>query len=335
MKRPIFVLGSHKSGTTLLRSLLDGAPELFVLPCEGHFFQFGGYWVDYALRRSLPDKLDFEQLVENFTKHVEASNERTSLTSPVDLVGKWDTPRFVNYLRTYGHARYDEQGYRGFLDTYIEAIHTSLEGSKPLPARFVEKSVENAEFATLLRKLYPDSKFVHIIRNPYATLVALRKHQSGRQYPFLAGAIDSLNNSYYYLYKNQELLSDYMVIRYEELVTRTEEMMRRVAEFVEVEFAQALVRPTVMGLPWPGNSSSDERFDGVSSEPLTRWRREIEPLEIEFVNLLFSHILDDYGYQPLEAGGSPYFPCPRERMKTYVANRFLWQLKKRSDQRIS
>lgn len=42
MEKPVFVLGSRKSGTSLLRSLLDGAEGLFVVPCETHFFQRTG-----------------------------------------------------------------------------------------------------------------------------------------------------------------------------------------------------------------------------------------------------------------------------------------------------
>ena len=35
---PIFILGCTKSGTTLLRNLFDGHPDLFIIPFETHFF---------------------------------------------------------------------------------------------------------------------------------------------------------------------------------------------------------------------------------------------------------------------------------------------------------
>jgi hypothetical protein len=37
MKGPIIVLGCHKSGTGLVRSLIDGAPEVFFILFETHF----------------------------------------------------------------------------------------------------------------------------------------------------------------------------------------------------------------------------------------------------------------------------------------------------------
>lgn len=326
MNRPIFLLGSHKSGTSLLRNLLDGARELFVLPLEAHFFQYSGYWVDYSLRRSLPRHMSFEDLVKSFTNLVELSNERTSQTSESNLVGCWDVGRFTDHLRTTGAKRFEERGFRGFLDSYVEALHASLYDEVPRVSRFAEKSVENAEYASLLKRLYPQAKFVHIIRNPYATIVSIRKHLTRKHYPFLAGAINSLKNSYYYLYKNLSLLTpDYMSVCYEELVRKPEEVMREVAEFIEIEFTQALLEPTTMGEPWRGNSSSGRQFDGISTRPLSRWQEEIQPLETHLVNLMFAHVLHDYGYEHQKADGSPYWPCPRERLKTYLANRYLWR----------
>ncbi|MGI8607235.1 MAG: sulfotransferase, partial [Gaiellaceae bacterium] len=54
LKRPVFILGAHKSGTSLLRSLLDATPGFFVLPKEPHFFAYSGRWIDYPLRRRQP-----------------------------------------------------------------------------------------------------------------------------------------------------------------------------------------------------------------------------------------------------------------------------------------
>jgi hypothetical protein len=67
--------------------------------------------------------------------------------------------------------------------------------------RVVEKSTENAEYAILLHEMFPDSRFLHIVRNPYAALVAIRRYKSvGDRYPFLKDAIFSLKNYYYHLY---------------------------------------------------------------------------------------------------------------------------------------
>jgi hypothetical protein len=43
MNQSIFILGAHKSGSSLLRSLLDGHPQLFAIPLETHLFQTAGF----------------------------------------------------------------------------------------------------------------------------------------------------------------------------------------------------------------------------------------------------------------------------------------------------
>jgi hypothetical protein len=326
MEKPIFILGSHKSGTSLLRSLLDGAQGLFVVPIEAHFFQYSGYWVDYALRRSLPRQLAFDEVVEGFTKHIIQSNERSSPTSDSVLTGCWNVDRFAHHLSQYGANPFEASDFRGFLDSYVEALHVSLHGSPPDAERFVEKSVENAEYAVMLKRLYPDARFVHVVRNPYATLVSLRKHMTRQHYPFLGNALASLENSYYYLYKNPMVVPDYLIVRYEDLLCRPQETMKQVSTSIEIEFTDALLRPSLMGKPWYGNSSSGRRFSGISSKPLDAWHEGICHLEVLFVNRYFGHILRDYDYHRLETRRPAYWPVLGESLKSYVANRAFWGL---------
>ncbi len=332
MERPIFILGSHKSGTSLLRSLLDGADELFTIPIETHFFQYGGYWVDYALRRSYPASYTLDDLVASLTAHIRATNQSppdTSRTGDNVLAGQWNVGRFSEYLRDRGTKHFEQTNIRGVMDSYVEAIHVALFDSPPQTKRFVEKSVEHAEYATLLHRLYPEAIFIHVMRNPYATLVATRKHTGQGYYPFLGKILEALENSYYYLYKNPPVIPGYKILRYEDLVTNPQETMRDVATLIEIPFTESLLEPTVMGSAWGGNSTSGESFQGISTRPLTAWQGEISGLEIAFVNRLFPHILRDYGYERLEGKSPLLIPCSHERLKPYVMNRVLWQLAKR------
>jgi len=330
MKQPVFILGSHKSGTTLLRNLINGAPDLFVVPLEAHFFQLTGFWVNYALRRSYPQTVTFEQVKESLIRHIRRSNEIASRTSDSVLVGQWNVAAVETYLIKHARLPFESHDWRGFFDAYIEALHVGLDGKPPETSRFLEKSVENAEYATLLTALYPDAKFIHIVRNPYATLVSLRRHMSLAGYPLLTAALSSLNNSYYYLYKNPHLLSDYLVVRYEELLENPEDIMRRIADHIGIPFSPQLLIPTTQDEIWSGNSSSGEAFDGISNRPISAWQEHIHPLESAFVNLLFPHVLRDFGYERWPVTGSLYRRASQESVKTYIKNRWLWQLVSRS-----
>src|SRR5215813_2734719 len=43
LQRPTFICGHQRTGTTLLQNLLDGHPQLLVLPSEGTYFTSFGY----------------------------------------------------------------------------------------------------------------------------------------------------------------------------------------------------------------------------------------------------------------------------------------------------
>jgi hypothetical protein len=49
---PIFILGLHKSGTSLSRNLLDRHLKLFVISFEIQLFELYRFWVDIECRRS-------------------------------------------------------------------------------------------------------------------------------------------------------------------------------------------------------------------------------------------------------------------------------------------
>ena len=71
MDKPIFILGCTKSGTTLMRNLFDGHPDLFVIPFESHFFQNTGRGIEYSYRRTRPTSRTIEDKKEGLISWIE------------------------------------------------------------------------------------------------------------------------------------------------------------------------------------------------------------------------------------------------------------------------
>ncbi len=320
---PIFLLGSHKSGTTLLRNLLDGADGHFVIPVETHLFPLAGFWVQYALRQSLPRTLTYEQFRDGLLAHIDRSNRIVSETSDSNLVGHWNMDAFRAALDTELRSAWETQNWRAIYNAYVWAIHVGLFGTAPTAHRFVEKSVENAEYAAMLQDWYPDAKFLHIVRNPYATIVALRRHSAVRRYPYLGPIVQAMASGYYHAYKNPLIMENYRVVRFEDLLLQPELIMGQIADFVGIEFTEVLLTPTTMGEIWQGNSAVSGAFAGISQEPLRHWEKRITPLEAQMVAATFGHVLELWEYPAFDAERSPYRRCEREAPKTYFANRFL------------
>lgn len=218
-KYPIFILGCTKSGTSLLRNLFDGHSEVFAVPLESHFFQYTGAWVHYFFRRSPPKRLTYEEMKSQLTEWITFSNKAVNTVADGFSAGKWNLDAFKKVLfATKVNSLTDLSA------LYIESMYAALY-NKPNPnLRFVEKSVENTEFALEWLQLYPDAKFIHILRNPYSNLVAMRKFSNSPRFPFLNRALLSMYDSYYYLYKNLRLINSeqYKVIIYENLLREPE-----------------------------------------------------------------------------------------------------------------
>ena len=289
--RPIFIIGAHKSGSTLLRSLLDGHPDLFVVPIETHFFQKGGYEVDYRLRKTSPQVLADSDRIAAYLAQVERYNAVSDPMSDSHITGQIDLNRVQQILEAG-----ENDSETGWFLNYMRAIHAGVFGTDLLPEqRIVEKSVENAEFVPDLKSMFPQAKFIHVIRNPYANLVSLRRHTGRKHYPFLMPSISSLCNSYYNLKRNLRHVEDYLVVRYESILQETERLMRQTADFLDIEFTRSLTNPTLLQEPWGGNSSRGKQYEGVSTENLNAWREEINHLEIYYTNRYYSTLLDEYG----------------------------------------
>jgi hypothetical protein len=328
LNQPIFLLGAHKSGTSLLRSLLDGHPDLFVLPFETHFLQLANIWVDYCLRRAVPPVRTIAETKEAYMQLVEQYNTASDPTADARLTGRFDLDRFRRALDSPADTMAE------LFAVYAGAVHASLYGESFSDARrVVEKSTENAELALDLKRLFPDTKFIHIVRNPYANVVAIRRHHSEtskrvnfkNRFPVLITNLPALKNSFYHLYRNRRLFdeTEYMIIRYEDLITEPEETLRAVTHFLQITFSDSLLQPTSMGQPWQGNSSRGLSYSGISSENLNLWRDDISHLEIYYVNKYFKFVLDDYRYETLPSRRSYLWPVRREGPRAYIANRLL------------
>jgi len=290
------------------------------MPTESHFFQLIGCQIDYALKRSLP-MLDKEDIINRLKEYArKATGKRPPYSDSVGFKG-YDIDRFESCLNVVDGV----PNIGGLFESFIQALYVSLHGGLTMPKslRLVEKSVEHAEFAYVLQRMFPDCRFIHIVRNPYATIVSIRKsiQKQRSSFPFMGRVILSLYNSYYYLFKNQIALDNYLVIKYEDLAAHTKNTMENVSSFLGIPFQECLLKPTQLGKPWEGNSTSNKKFESVSAVPLDLWKKSITHYEIHLINTIAEPVIEKYGYNYLTTEKSKYWPVKGESFRTYFRNR--------------
>lgn len=319
-QQPIFILGAHKSGTTLLRNLLSGHPDLFVVPFESHFFPLNDRDVEYEYRKNRSKGLSYTDVEAQFKNWIQVQNDAVDPMGDTFVTGKLDIDKFHE---TFQLTEQDSDKAR--FEKYIQAIHACLGlGQLPDGKRVIEKSVENAEFAVELSRMFPEARFIHIVRNPYANFVSLRKYKSiDFGYPLLDRMMKTFKNSFHFLSDNPKHIEYYSVIRYEDLLTDTESVMQGIADFLGLKFQETMMNPSHLGESWSGNSTTGKGFSGVSAANLDKWKAEIHPIEIACVNRVAKDVLLDFDYEFAKADGTRLSRCEGESLIRYLYNRFV------------
>ena len=75
-------------------------------------------------------------------------------------------------------------------------------------------------------------------------------------------------------------------------------MMQQVCNYLEITFDPGIVlNPTKVGNLWVGNSSAGVEFSQISTEPVTRWERELSEDEIGWVEWHCRDLMAEFGYE--------------------------------------
>jgi hypothetical protein len=101
--------------------------------------------------------------------------------------------------------------------------------------------------------------------------------------------------------------------------------MERVCDYLEVAFDPEIVlKPTKIGRSWSGNSAAQTDFSEISSEPVSRWERELREDEIGWIEWHCRDLMPEFGYEPrLKQRAFRHWtkPIRGERPREYLKSR--------------
>lgn len=296
-QRPIFVCGLHRSGTTLLRDMLDGHPQLAVVPVESAFFTGCGR----ALAASRPDGHERFLAREWLQRLANPINQppywllgrSTPTHSPyVDFVRHFRSWSALPFTRT--EARVPSWPLAAFALAYARQI-----GDGDIPrrvARWVEKTPTSELFLDRIWHEYPRAKVLHIVRCPEAVFASYKAllRPAGLSRVGALRHIVTMARCYRTAAEQSRRAQPerYRLVRYEDLVAYPDETMAEVAAFLEIVPSPSLREATVAGQPATNNSA----FVGGSSRPhdgLSAPDRDLLAVTVSAPAVLL-------GYEPIE-----------------------------------
>jgi hypothetical protein len=283
LSRPLFIVGSGRSGTTLVLQLLVGHPEFAWISRLTDRFPAQPYFAALSRPRFSFDTRGLRPSVE----------VRRTLT-------------YCGVTTEQLRAKGAPLGADDLEDAVAEKLHAVVRGHcrSMGRSRFISKSTENAMRIELLLAAFPDARFIHVLRNGYAVCSSLMRvnwwpdlelwwlgstpseweaagkdpyHLAGlhwsRQVKAALGAREKLDET------------NYFEVRYEDLLENPRESVQRMLGFA--------------GLEW--STGFDRHFSGirVDSQNSDAWRSKLNRDQLDAVNNAASPLLEELGYGPV------------------------------------
>jgi hypothetical protein len=258
-RRPVFICGVHRSGTTLMRDLLDSHPALSVLPAEGAF-QSNPLSRITGLGAGELRALGCEW-VRRLANH---SNQ-----PPFWLLGRSDATqspyvRFARALMAWwliaerALAR-DTQRWPLVAVALAYAYCTAGDCIAPAVLRWVEKTPANERFIDRLLAEFPDARIIHVVRDPMAVFNSRRRMELHTYAAFrnVRAVLRDLARTYRVAIArcSAQPAHHYLLIRYEQLVNDQRATIERLAAFLGIQPLPILWRPSIGGVAAGSNSS--------------------------------------------------------------------------------
>jgi hypothetical protein len=302
-QRPVFVCGVPRSGTTLVRDLLDSHPALCVLPSEGTFFTN----LERQLQRLRPDHRQAYLGREWLRRLANPIHQH-----PYWLLGRSSQQRspyieFARALLAWWPIVREEVGNRitswPLLAVALAYAHsTGALSSGAKIQRWVEKTPTNEQFLERLKTEFPEALFIQAVRHPYAVYASQKQsaQRGGGRLRNAGRILRDLSRSYRIaIERGRDVESDlYLMIRYEDLVEGSHDSVDRLAAFLRIAPLPILWQPTAAGLATASNSSfvDDAKPGRVDAKVHRRWADILTRHECERLTALVGNDALALGY---------------------------------------
>jgi Sulfotransferase family len=208
------IVGTPRSGTTLLRFMLDAHPQLAIPPETGFF------WIAPELNET-GDRLR-EQFFNAVINYPPQAPAWADFEIPAEVF--WSALQAIDPFNS-------SEGFRAFYRLYAARL------DKP---RFGDKTPIYCKSLDLIRTLLPEARFIHLIRDGRDVALSLRRMW------FSPGSEMKTQAAYWrdcVLAARQNGIGrrDYLEVRYEDLVLNTRTTLERVCQYIELSFDEAML----------------------------------------------------------------------------------------------
>ena len=295
-----FVVGATRSGTTLLRLMLDAHPGISI-PSETHF-------IPELISAREKHGASSAQMLDLLTSH----RRWGDFTIEADeLAARWarlDPLTGPAAVRAFYELYADKQGNHG--------------------ARWGDKTPGYIKSMREIQVYLPEARFIHLIRDGRDVALSILKQHWGPQ--TIEAAAEKWRSRVLRGRAQQPYLGFYLEVKFEDLVLHTERELRRICEFIDLEFDPAMLGyhetaeqrlqekaralPRAHGEPQSAEKrlmSHAKTFEPPNPELIGTWRKRMSTADRAAYEALAGDLLAEIGYEVSAPNGTGAVHRPR------------------------
>jgi hypothetical protein len=303
---PIFIVGPHRSGSTLWHNLVSMSPGIMRLtetrwlgPRRHRDFKF--FLMTQA--RSLSTDRDIETLVELCfsKKNIPGLEGAFWRFEGIPVV---DQPDFRKAVAA--KIKDSDKSIGAIARIIVEEI-TRFSGCNRACVKFPVEIVHIPE----LVQWFPNCKVMHITRDPRAMAMSKSNDPYGTairiwEHPRLAWLIRRIMVFFIIaqyrtsarLHLEFQSIKNYRLFRYEDLLAEPEKTLREVCEFVNCEFTKDMLEPEKGRHEHQPSSLTGKRQKEFDPKAAIRWQTIISPIDKWVITSLTRGSMRKLGYNP-------------------------------------
>lgn len=271
---PFFIIGAQRSGTTLLRLMLN-AHSRIAIPEEGTF------WMP-LLRKygSSPQKKIHGHRLRSYLDYIK--------NNPQFRLWGCDQKDFFEIIERREHGCTLAELMVGLYSGYARYHGKSLFGDKT-PSFF--------RMVPALNQLFPDARFINLVRDGRDIYLSAQKMDSaGRN---ISVAAMEWNFKVRQAARALQGLGPErrITVRYEDLIGDPHATLEKICNFLMINFESAMLDYWRNSNRFIGAHHSDLIFRPVSSVSIEKWRKQLSMKEIGCYQLIAGNTLRAYGYE--------------------------------------
>jgi len=291
-----FIVGTGRCGTNLLNRMFGEHPKLLPIT-ETHF-------ISTLATRFADMRLSLEDFWQILDEHYTSNGENRWIDIHLQEAQITDKAAFKKQFSQHC----TDHSYTTHAQRVMAFFNTCYQKNKPDKKRFlIDKTPQYGLHLQAISRLFPQSKFIHVIRDGRFAAISMTKHK-GISRLITAGHPDKVENFSYQAKLSQtaplQATSQEAILYWQKVVSRIKKQTNAlpISQYLEVQYEDLIVYPretlqqiyTFLDLPVP--ASQWQATLTPDPQALVRAYANIQPEDYKILTNLVKPTLEKHGY---------------------------------------